>query len=303
MSALPPDFVIAGAPRCGTTALYSYLMQHPEIFMPELKEPHYFSPELGRLRQVDSLDAYLALFAPALPPALCGEASVWYLHSPSALARLVHHRPDVRIIVMLRHPVEFLESVHQTLCLTAVQPEPDLAAAWRNVGRSTQTEDQLSSLLDYGSLASFGTQLERLYALVPRSQVLVHLMDELRDDPAMVYRTTLTFLGLQDDGRANFAPVNERMQYRSDFLGKLLLDMPRPLQPVRRALQNASTSESSGPLARLGRGARWLVRQNWALAESSPLQPDARAHIIEHLETEISRSEELLERQLESWRS
>jgi hypothetical protein len=73
-----PQFFIVGAPRCGTTALYTYLRQHPRIFMPECKEPHFFCDDLDLPDRVRASDAYSDLFAPAPNDSLLGEASVYY---------------------------------------------------------------------------------------------------------------------------------------------------------------------------------------------------------------------------------
>ncbi len=99
-----PDFVIAGAARCGTTALHEYLALHPAVFMPVLKEPGFFSTDLPG--GVSTLEEYRALFAPAPAHALTGEASTQYLYSKVALERLTAHNPQVRIIVILRNLVD-----------------------------------------------------------------------------------------------------------------------------------------------------------------------------------------------------
>src|SRR5260370_118878 len=79
-----PDFFIVGAPRCGTTALYSYLRQHPDVFLPEYKEPHYFNTDMESGGAIRDQEKYLALFAPAKDKKRIGEASVYYLSSEIA---------------------------------------------------------------------------------------------------------------------------------------------------------------------------------------------------------------------------
>ena len=75
-----PDFFIVGAPKCGTTALYEYLKQHPEVFMPkEAKEPNFFGSDFNNPFFIRDENAYLALFADARYEKRVGEASVWYL--------------------------------------------------------------------------------------------------------------------------------------------------------------------------------------------------------------------------------
>ena len=70
-----PDFFIVGAPKCGTTALYHYLSQHPSIYMPALKEPHFFCRDFPSFGKIHDMNAYLELFDDAPGDALIGEAS------------------------------------------------------------------------------------------------------------------------------------------------------------------------------------------------------------------------------------
>lgn len=131
-----PNFFIAGAPKAGTTSLYGYLDQHPQIFMSAIKEPHFFAPEfqdysavkLGRGLAVDprsvreflsgdmiekrfwgivtDWEDYVRLFANAKTESALGEASVCYLWSPAAPERIASKIPDAKIVVMLRNPVD-----------------------------------------------------------------------------------------------------------------------------------------------------------------------------------------------------
>src|SRR5438093_1590857 len=105
-----PTFFIVGAPRCGTTALYTYLRQHPDLFLPENKEPHFFGSDLYHPGFVRNLDEYLSLFLEAGNKKRAGEASVWYLYSRNAAAEIMAFCPSARIIAMLRNPVDMMYS-------------------------------------------------------------------------------------------------------------------------------------------------------------------------------------------------
>jgi hypothetical protein len=114
MSLRPPpsDFVIAGAPKCGTTALYAGLRGDPRLFFPALKEPHYFSFDYPSRREVERLDDYDHLFRAAEPTQIRGEISVHYLSSGQAIPALLERRPDVKIIVLARNPIDLFVSWH-----------------------------------------------------------------------------------------------------------------------------------------------------------------------------------------------
>ena len=84
-----PNFFIIGAPKCGTTALYEYLRTHPRVFMPQIKEPHYFAADFPTYRTIHTEPEYLRLFSPARPEQTAvGEASVFYLFSQVAVRNL-----------------------------------------------------------------------------------------------------------------------------------------------------------------------------------------------------------------------
>ncbi|MFQ5518600.1 MAG: sulfotransferase, partial [Mariprofundus sp.] len=108
---LKPDFFIVGAPKCGTTAMYTYLQAHPDIFMSEVKEPYYFCSDLG-FHRFRNEQEYLKLFSVASPQQRIGEASTWYLYSSQAAAAIHAFNTDARIIVMLRNPVDMMYSLY-----------------------------------------------------------------------------------------------------------------------------------------------------------------------------------------------
>src|SRR5262249_28040678 len=125
-----PDFFIVGHPKSGTTALYEMLRGHPQIYMPDAKEPRFFSPEERyRYMRDRSLDEYLSLFEPARADQRAGEASVFYLWSPTAARRIAEVQPDARIIAILREPASFLRSLHLEFVQGHVEMEKDLRRA------------------------------------------------------------------------------------------------------------------------------------------------------------------------------
>src|SRR5690606_1060014 len=104
-----PNFIIIGAPKAGTTSLYYYLRQHPQIFMSSVKEPNFFATEgldlhtedaLDRVwidQSITDLDSYSTLFADVKDETAVGEASTSYLGSRHAARRIHYHVPDARL--------------------------------------------------------------------------------------------------------------------------------------------------------------------------------------------------------------
>src|ERR1700746_300560 len=114
-----PDFFIVGHAKSGTTALYEMLRRHPQIFMPDFKEPWFFAtdmqtrfmpPRAGPLPQ--TLAEYMTLFAGARSDQRVGEASASYLWSRTAAAQIAEVQPAARIIAILREAASFLRSLH-----------------------------------------------------------------------------------------------------------------------------------------------------------------------------------------------
>src|SRR2546425_12046 len=108
-----PTFLVIGAMRAGTTTLWHQLRSHPEVHMPALKEPGFFAAEHNWHR---GLGWYQRLFENARGASAVGEASTCYsdaVNSPGVPQRLAKVLPDVRLIYLLRHPVDRLLSEHQ----------------------------------------------------------------------------------------------------------------------------------------------------------------------------------------------
>src|SRR5262245_47722132 len=112
-----PNFLIIGANRSGTTSLHRYLGAHPQVFLPRIKEPHFFMvdgieippdrPDARTMaRMVHTYDEYQALFDSAAGKDAIGEASTGYLCHPNAPLRIHARLPNVKLIAILRNPVE-----------------------------------------------------------------------------------------------------------------------------------------------------------------------------------------------------
>jgi Sulfotransferase family len=240
-----PDFYVVGHHKSGTTALYQMLRAHPQIFMPSLKEPRFFAPDLRALLGQNgalpgSWEEYLALFAPAKPGQRRGEASPSYLRSEVAAQLIARARPDARIIAILREPADFVRSLHLHLLKLGVETESDLATAFAHEA----IERDGRRVLRYSDHVRYAQQLRRYHAVFAREQVLVLIYDDFRADNEGTLRRVLRFLDV--DERVAAAPVaaNAAVRVRS----------PR----LRRAVTAISAGRGRGPRA-LGGALRALV--------------------------------------------
>jgi hypothetical protein len=210
-----PDFFIVGHAKCGTTALYEMLREHPQIFMPKFKEPWYFSrhnpqdvPASQRTVAVTgnkpmSEAEYLTLFADALPGQRRGEASTSYLWSETAAAAIAAAQPSARIIAILREPASFLRSLHLQLLVNVSETETDFRRAIaledaRREGREIPRYAFWPQSLIYSDRVRYVEQLQRYHAVFPREQVLVLIYDDFRADNEGTVRRVLRFLDVDD---------------------------------------------------------------------------------------------------------
>ena len=185
-----PNFLIIGAPKSGTTSLYRNLKVHPQIFMPSLKEIHYFSEE--SFQTEEGLKYYESLFDEVADELSAGEASTGYLFSPETPERMKALVPDVKLIAILRNPAERIYSHY-----------------WMKRRRDTLNIDtqrgnissHFSQLIAHPDVENFvysfyWQSLNRYLQLFDKSQIKVCLFEDLQQDPQNLYLDICTFLGV-----------------------------------------------------------------------------------------------------------
>lgn len=288
---MKPNLFILGAPKCGTTALATWLAEHPEIFVSPTKEPHYFSTEYQIVR---SLGAYEQLFAAALPQHRwrC-EASVWQMYSPVAARNILNYERNARFVVMLRNPIEMVPSMHRQQCLNSNELVHDLDKALdlndvRKAGGHTGTADGYPpDHLAYLHSCALGWQVRRLMQIVPREQLHVIVHDDMNADPAKMYRGVLEFLGVSAFTPKEFQRVHVAKVRRLWWLDRVVRNVGR-------------WKARSGIKARFGLLAS--VRK-WNRREARIEAPSAatRARLVEALREDICDLEEILGRDLSHW--
>ncbi|MBO0804939.1 MAG: sulfotransferase [Nocardiopsaceae bacterium] len=245
-----PDFLVAGVPKAGTTALHSVLSRHPDLYMSPIKEPKFFltdGPPPTRGGPGDALTyrehvwqraAYERLFSQAPPHAKKGESTPLYLHDPDAMRRIRDLIPDVKIIVVVRDPVERAHSNWTHLWSAGLEPEGDFLRAC--AAEERRAAQGWASFWRYTGLGMYGRQLEHAFGLFGRDQVLVLRYRALVDEPRAALDRICRFLGVAEgllDGipRQNVTAHPERtlahraaslVMRASDSLGQRLPGRP-----------------------------------------------------------------------------
>jgi hypothetical protein len=296
-----PNFFIVGAPKCGTTALYEYLRPHPNIFMPSLKEPHFFARDLGTYPRIKTLQEYTEIFAESTDKHLSvGEASVYYLRSSVAIPNIREFNPDARIIAMFRNPVEMVYSLHSQLLYVSEETERDFETAWRLQERRSRGLDlppaiRSPLLVQYAQIGQFGTQAQRALSLFPREQVKLILYDDFTASPQRVYDEVIDFLGIPHDGRAAFPRINENKRARVAWLKAFYRKPPAVLRDAIRSLKQAVGEE------RISAAKKKMVALNTVREQRSPLSPEFRAELVAVFRDEVALLSRLVNRDLSHW--
>ena len=246
-----PGFLILGAQKAGTTALYAYLRRHPQITGPSWKEVSFFDRHWTR-----GEGWYRGNFPNVLRARgdLVGEASPSYLFHGRAPQRVSELVPDAKLIVLLRNPVERAYSHYQHEVALGREPLSFEDALAAEDERTAGEEERLAADPAYFSHAwwnytykargRYAEQLERWLALFPREQLLIVPSEELLAEPERVHARVLEFLGARPHRLDSYPRVFERRY-----------------EPMRPATRVALVEEFAEPNARLyellGRDLDW----------------------------------------------
>jgi Sulfotransferase family len=309
-----PDFFIVGAPKSGTTSLYWMLRQHPQIYLPDLKEPQFLASDAParpiyyaralpgsadrRPRPIErprTMEAYLDLFSAAEPWQRAGESSTFYLLSRDAAMRIAELQPQARIIAILREPVSFLRSLHLTALLISYETERDLRTAMsleqaRSEGRQIPARAPRPALLQYSEHVRYVEKLRRYEERFPAGHVQVLIYDDLWGDTEATVRRVLRFLEVDEEHPIRPAKTNvTRRAVRSPRLKGLLESAAAWRGPPR-----ASRAE------RMVRKGVRLVRRRAVMGDAPPLDEEFALQLRRRFKQEVVALSEHLGRDLVS---
>ncbi len=300
-----PNFIIAGAPRCGTTALYTYLGEHPNIFLPKIKELHYFALDFPDVQKIifKSVEEYLTVFADAGDRHLAvGEVSPLYYYSKVALKNIREFDPAIKIILILRNPVDFVQSVHQLNLGLLREDEPDLAKAWelqetRKQGKMIPKICREQALIQYGEMGLFGKYVEKVFEVFPKEQVLVVLFDDFAANPKAVYETILSFLNVPSDGRQEFLPVNASYEHKSKHLARII----HPPQSIYKLFMRIISLFGVNSMKKVSLIYNKIEMFNARRIPRSSIDPILRRKLQSYFREDIQKLANLINRDLSIW--
>lgn len=290
-----PNFFIVGAPKCGTTALYSYLKEHPEIFMSPIKEPQFFAVDtLGDQRRIQTWEDYLSCFAGAEGKKKIGEASVQYLSSRSAPKEIKASSPAAQIIIMLRNPVDVMYALHGQLVFDNHEPLVSFEAALEAEKgiELAAWQRRPGSTLGYRAAVTFSEQVRTYFEVYGRENVHVIIHDDFKRDTGSVYRSTLRFLDVSLAFQPDFRVINPSKRLRSMVLQKFLKHPPQVLRQVSHAMIPLPVRRFWGSC---------VSRLNVVYEPRPPMNTELRSRLQREFEPEVEKLSRLLDRDLSVW--
>jgi len=287
-----PNFVIIGAIKGGTTSLYRYLGEHPDVYMCPRKEPLYFAwdPErprpAGQQEMCTDLGTYESLFEGAAGAPAVGEASPQYLYSVVAAGRIRETIPDARLIAILRHPVERALSAYLHLVRDGAETltfEGALAA------EDERRREGWDPIWHYRAVGLYADQVERYCETFDRDQVRFYLHDDFERDPRALVQDVFGFL----DVDPSFEPATSvRFNASGVPRRRLLFRLATTENPMRRAARAAVPQRHRERLR--------VLAINRSL-ERPQLAPETRRRLAQSFTDDVRRLQRLLGRDLSHW--
>jgi hypothetical protein len=295
-----PNFLVIGAAKSGTSALYYALKQHPQIYMSPSKEPAFFAYEGARPRfigpgdqkafaaAVTNIEDYLLLFEPATDQIAIGEASTIYLSLSSiSAARIQHHVPNAKLIAVLRQPADRAYSNYQMMVQQGRERESFLQALALEEERSL---NNWGSGWRYRKWGFYHALLRPYFERFPREQIRIYLYEDWNSRPQDVLQDIFRFLQVDD----LFAPDATRRRnvthrFRSPALATFMTN-PNLLKRVFKSILPVTFNRTIAATVR-----------SMNTASPQPIDPEIRRRLTSDYREDILKLQNVLGRDLAHW--
>ena len=295
-----PDFLIIGAARSGTTALASFLQQHPEAFICAPKEPHFFAfadqqpnfcgpgdDVMLNRRAVTQWSEYEQLYQTRRDERVAGEGSVSTLYyHPRAIENIRRYAPDVKLIAVLRNPIDRAFSSYLYMVGRGFEPLDDFAAAL--AAEQQRCHEGWHHIWHYTSMGFYAAQIEAFQHAFGRERLKVYLFDDLRNSEQDLLQDLFSFLGID----SQFRPQTDISVNRSGVPKSQLLTAA--MQQLSRFPRVRECVKSVVP---------FRIRERIRAANLSrpKLADDIRDSLRDIFQQDIQQLSRLLERDLSPW--
>ena len=293
-----PNFLIVGAEKSGTTSLWSYLAEHPDVYMAPKKEIKFFDR-----RYAIGIDAYEAYFLGWKGETAVGEATQTYLYLPQAPERILHHMPQAKLIFTLRNPIDRAYS-HYWHAVTRGDEYLSFEKALEREQERLQRHPYCRRVFSYRDRSRYYEQVKRYTDLFPRTQLLFLLFEDLTASSEVVLQEVCEFLGVRGEtgarrplrrANAGHYPRSLALQKAANFLLYHARMTAYDYLPPRRAegFRFLLKPLVVAPLRRIN-----LERRNYP-----DMDKETRRRLVEELREDNHRLEQLIGKDLSRWNS
>ena len=259
-----PDFIVIGAMKCGTSSLHEQLARRPSLFLSEPKEPNFFSDDAEYAR---GIDWYASLFARARAGQLCGESSTHYTKLPThphAAARMVAHLPKVKLVYVMRDPLDRIVSqyIHE----------------WTQREVQGSFEDAVRDHERFAAYSCYARQLEPYVQRYGARSILLVAFERMIARPDEELARVCAFLGDPSPGPVRWESEVGAQNVSSERLRR---------SPLREALLGIGAVRAL--TRRLPRDLRERAKSLWRMDGRPVLTPALRAALEPRLDEELAR--------------
>jgi len=302
-----PNFLIIGAPKCGTTSLYAYLKQHPQVFMTIPKEPTFFGNEgtdglfngphdedrAYHSRVITNFADYKALYDRVTNEKAIGEASIYYLYLPKAPEQIQKYVPKAAMFAVLRNPADRAYSAYMHVVRQA-RERRSFADSLRE--EPERIRKKWNPLWHFKAIGFYYEQVKRYLDMYGRDRVHVYLYEDLQNQPLPLIKEVFEILGVD----SSFIPDTSK-RYKKSYVPKhptiekilhktkVQVDFTKKYWPKRLRWRSQAVKDFIDCIAQPNRIAPPRIPQ------------DVRASLLEEYRDDILRLGDLLHRDLSHW--
>lgn len=300
---MKPNLFIPGAPKSGSTSLYYYLSQVPEVFVSPKKEINYFCKDHleenikfhGKQFNYSGIQTftdenYLKYFkgADEKKHKYASDSSVWYFSSKKAAQEIYNFNNNAKVILLLREPVDLLYAYHSTLLLVNSESESDFEKALaleeeRKKGNKLVKSIAWPSRLYYSEFMKLSEHVERYLKVFPKENIKILFLEDMKKDINTVWQEIMDFLNIETEVEIDFSIRNS---HRSPIL------MPKLPGPIKDFLNRVIPISIQDTLD------RWLRHFFSVKKKRKPMNENLRKELMKKFYPEVEKLSKLLERDL-----
>ena len=290
-----PTFLIIGVQKAGTTSIYNYLNQHPQVYMSPVKETNFFEKDWSKVdpeimkkkrKKIDTFEKYCQLFQDVTDEIAIGEASPNYLfHYQSSSEQILRYLPDVKLIAILRNPTDRAYSDYLMHRRDGISN--------KSLSEQIKTSAHKSFIIRKGF---YYTPIKYYFDKFGRDKLKVYLYDDLSRNSVRFMQEMYQFIGVDNTFSVNTSKKAQVAQVPKNQLVNNLLRKKNPLRSFA-----SSTLKYILPLDTRQKIRSSLINLNSQDKTKSPLSPEDRKQLVELYHEDILKLQDLIHKDLSSW--